>query len=98
MTRRGLIAAATVSAATLVAAGAAQASSFYIRSGQGAEGVGLLRSEFLFGDRARLPDEDEQLEQQYHQGGDLEGHGLVELMRTAQMAAGPSHGSMTALQ
>lgn len=38
---RRLIAAATVSAATLVAAGAAQASSFYIRSGQGAEGVGL---------------------------------------------------------
>ncbi len=38
---RRMIAAATVSAAALVAAGAAQASSFYIRSGQGAEGVGL---------------------------------------------------------
>ncbi len=41
MTIRRLIAAATVSAATLVAASAAQASSFYIRTGQGAEGVGL---------------------------------------------------------
>ncbi len=38
---RRLIAAATVSAAALTAAGAAQASSFYIRTGQGAEGVGL---------------------------------------------------------
>jgi len=38
---RRLIAAATVSGVTLIAAGAAQASSFYIRTGQGAEGVGL---------------------------------------------------------
>jgi phosphocarrier protein FPr len=28
---------------------------------EGAEGVGLLRTEFLFGDRERLPDEEEQL-------------------------------------
>jgi glutamate synthase (NADPH/NADH) large chain len=27
-----------------------------------------------------IADEDEQLETHYHQGGDLEGHGLVELM------------------
>jgi long-chain fatty acid transport protein len=38
---RRLLAAATVSGVTLIAAGAAEASSFYIRSGQGAEGLGL---------------------------------------------------------
>ncbi len=43
----------------------------------GAEGVGLLRTEFLYSDRARLPDEAEQTETLRQIAGALEGRPLI---------------------
>jgi multiphosphoryl transfer protein len=43
----------------------------------GAEGVGLLRTEFLFLDRAELPDEDEQAQTLREIAADLDGRPLV---------------------
>ena len=47
------------------------------RSSMGAEGVGLLRTEFLFLDRAQLPDEDEQAETLREIAAALDGRPLV---------------------
>jgi len=44
---------------------------------QGAEGIGLLRTEFLFGDRAAAPDEDEQVEALTEVARALEGRPMV---------------------
>jgi phosphoenolpyruvate-protein kinase (PTS system EI component) len=51
----------------------------------GAEGVGLLRSEFLFLDRAELPDEDEQVEAYGRVARELDGRPLI--IRTLDVGA-----------
>ena len=52
---------------------------------QGADGVGLLRTEFLFLDRARLPDEDEQVDAYREIAAALDGRPLV--VRTLDVGA-----------